>query len=80
MKTITLFSRDRCHLCDDALAALDRVRADEPFALAVVDLDLEATPEQRSAYDHEVPVLELDGRKIMKYTVDEGRLMQLLRA
>lgn len=78
MKRLTLFTRERCHLCDDALAALERVRAQTPFELAVVDLDREAGPEKRALYDWEVPVVEMDGRKIMKYRVDEQRLLRLL--
>jgi hypothetical protein len=76
---LTLFSRERCHLCDEALEALERVRVLEPFGLAIVDLDREAPPELRAAYHEEVPVLELEGRKIMKYRIDEARLLRLLR-
>ena len=75
---ITLFTRKQCCLCDEAHAALDRVRAAHPFALTVVDLDTEASAEKRAAYDHEVPVVELDGRKIMKFRVDPDRLLRLL--
>ena len=80
MKSLTLFTRDGCHLCDDALAALERVQQALPFHLEIVDLDREAPPEKRSLYDWEVPVVELEGRKIMKYTVDEARLERLLKA
>jgi len=45
----------------------------------VVVLDRAAPPEKRAAYDWEVPVVELDGRKIAKYTVDPARLLRLLR-
>jgi glutaredoxin len=78
--TITLFTRVQCSLCDKAKAALDAVRARHPFDLVVVDLDVEATPEKHAAYDQEVPVVELDGRKIMKFRVDEARLARLLVA
>ena len=77
-RTITLFTRTRCSLCDKAKDALARVRAAHPFDLAIIDLDREATAEQKAAYDLEVPVIELDGRKIMKFRVDEGRLRRLL--
>jgi glutaredoxin len=80
MKTLTLFTRDGCHLCDEALEALERVRQTLPFSLEVVDLDREAPPAKRSMYDWEIPVIELDGRKIMKYRVDEARLVRLLTA
>jgi len=75
-----MFTRKQCSLCVKAHDALERVRAVHPFALDVVDLDAEATPEQKAAYDIEVPVVELDGRKIMKYRVDEARLLRLLGA
>jgi glutaredoxin len=76
--TVTLFTRKDCCLCDDAHAALERVRAGHPFDLSIVDLDTEATAEKKAAYDVEVPVVELEGRKIMKYRVDEARLVRLL--
>lgn len=79
MKTVTFYTRQGCHLCDDALAAVEAARAEAPFTLVVVDLDREAPPEKRAAYDWEVPVVELDGRKIAKYTLDAARLVRLVR-
>jgi glutaredoxin len=80
MSTITFFTRERCGLCHEALEALARVRERAPFELVVVDLDREAPPDKRAAYDHEVPVVELDGKKVMKFRVDEARLVRLLAA
>ncbi len=79
MKTVTFYTRVDCHLCHDALAVVERVRAVEPFELVVLDLDREAPPEKRAAYDWVVPVVELEGRKIAKYSVDADRLLRLLR-
>jgi len=78
MKRVDLFTRDGCHLCDEALAVLEEVRHEQTFELVVIDLDREAPPDKRAAYDWEVPVVELDGRKIMKYRVDRARLTRLL--
>lgn len=80
MKRITLYTRESCHLCDEALTALERIQQAQPFALDVVDLDREAPPDKRAAYDWEIPVIELAGRKVMKYRVDEARLRRLLSA
>lgn len=77
---MTFYTRVDCHLCDDALAVIERVRKQESFELELLDLDRDAPPDKRAAYDWEVPVVELDGRKIMKYTVDETRLLRLLRS
>jgi glutaredoxin len=79
VKTVTFYTREGCHLCDEALAAVESARAEEPFELRVVDLDREAPAEKRAAYDWEVPVVELDGKKIAKYTVDAPRLVRLVR-
>jgi glutaredoxin len=78
MKQITLYTRERCHLCHVAHDVLERVRARIPFDLSVIDLDREASPEVKEQYNIEVPVVELDGRKIMKYRIDEARLERLL--
>ncbi|MFO0592106.1 MAG: glutaredoxin family protein [Polyangiaceae bacterium] len=79
MKTITFYTRVDCHLCHEALAVVERARSEEPFDLVVLDLDREAPPEKRAAYDWEVPVVELDGRKIAKGRVDKERLLRRLR-
>lgn len=78
MAEITFYTRKDCHLCSEALSAIARVRHDHAFELRIVDLDVEAPADKRAAYDWEVPVIELDGRKIMKYRVDEQRLARLL--
>jgi glutaredoxin len=78
MKRVTLYTRVDCHLCEVAHEALERVRASQPFDLQVIDLDREAPADKLSAYTAEVPVVELEGRKVMKYEVDEARLSRLL--
>jgi glutaredoxin len=80
LKTITLYTRERCSLCDKARAAIERVRALRAFELVVIDLDRDASLDKKAAYDLEVPVIELDGRKVMKYRIDESRLARLLDA
>ena len=39
VRTVTLYGRPGCHLCDDARAALHRVRAAHPFRLEEVDIE-----------------------------------------
>lgn len=80
MRRLTFYTRRDCHLCDVAWEALRRMQQSLGFALDKVDLDREASEDKRRAYDWEVPVVELDGRKIMKYEVDEARLVRLLQA
>ncbi len=76
MVTVTLYTRVGCHLCDDAKAVLDEVRATLPFALDVVDIDRD--PALRALYTTEVPVIAVDGRKAFKYRLTAGELVDRL--
>ena len=71
----TLFQRDDCHLCDEALAALARLRAPD-FESVFIDGDaaLEA------AYGARVPVLHdtLSGREL-DWPFDEHSLRGFFR-
>jgi glutaredoxin len=78
MKTVTLFTRKACSLCHKMADVIDRARVKRTFGLVVIDLDTEASAEKRAAYDWEVPVLEIDGRKVAKYRIDEERLLRLV--
>ena len=69
---ITLYSRPGCHLCDDALAVLERIRADTPFALETVDI--EGDDARVRAYLERIPVVALDGVEVYDYHVDEADL------
>ena len=70
--TVTLYGRPGCHLCDDALAALERVRADAPFALRTVNIEDDDT--LLRAYLERIPVVALDGEEVYDYHVDEADL------
>lgn len=76
--TLTFYTREGCHLCDEALAVVERIRREVPFDLVTLDLDRDADEAKRRAYDWEVPVIELDGRKIAKLRIDEAHLRRRL--
>ena len=78
MRQVTLYTRDGCHLCEEARKALDGARAREPFDLQIVDIDSDV--ELRRLYDYEVPVIAIDGVKAFKYRVSEAELLKKLRA
>jgi glutathione S-transferase len=69
---VTLYGKAGCHLCDDARAAVERVRAGHPFELREVDVSLD--PELHRAYGERIPVLELDGEELFEFHVDEPEL------
>ena len=69
---VTLYGKPGCHLCEDARAAVERVRSDHPFELSEVDVSLD--PELHRAYGERIPVLELDGEELFEFFVDEAEL------
>jgi glutaredoxin len=78
VKTLTLYTRVGCHLCDVMKERLDAIGQTHPFALELVDIDKDAALKQ--LYDHEVPVLLVDGAKVAKYRLDEPMLLRRLEA
>lgn len=76
MKTVTLYTREGCHLCEQALASLERLRGRMAFELAVRDID--AAPELQRAYFERIPVIALDGEEICEYVLDEQELIERL--
>lgn len=76
-RSVVVYSRQDCCLCDEALREIEAARASIPFALRVVDVDQD--PELVARYGHEVPVIEIDGRKAFKYRVTSRELVRRLR-
>ena len=72
MKTVTLYTRPGCHLCDDARAALERLRAQVEFELH--EVDIETDDKLHAAYLERIPVICLDGEHVSDYFVDEPTL------
>jgi glutaredoxin len=73
---LTLYGKPGCHLCDDALAVLERVRAERPFALERVDITLDPALNRR--YGERIPVVELDGEELFELGVDTDALRRRL--
>jgi glutaredoxin len=73
---VTVYGRPGCHLCDDAVSVLERIRADAPFELRSVDIDQD--PELLRAYLERIPVVALDGVELYDFEVDEADLRSRL--
>ena len=77
VSTVTLYTRPGCHLCDDARAAIERVRERTPFSL--VEIDIESDDALHRAYLERIPVVELDGEELFEHFVDEATLAARIR-
>jgi glutaredoxin len=77
VREVTLYGRPDCHLCDEARAALERVRAGDAFALA--EVDIESDDALFARYLERIPVIALDGEELFEFFVDEDELRRRLR-
>jgi glutaredoxin len=73
---VTLYGKPGCHLCEEARAAVERVRARRPFELREVDVSLDPVLNRR--YGERIPVLALDGEELFELVIDEAALGERL--
>ena len=78
MPTLILYTKPDCSLCDDAQAALERVRTRMPFDLEVLDISTDRGLAER--YGERIPVVLVDGEETWEYVVDERELERRLGA
>jgi hypothetical protein len=76
MRTVLLYGREGCCLCDDARAVLERVRARHAFVLEERDIDGDAV--LLRAYLERIPVVTIDGVETFELFVDEAELERRL--
>ena len=76
MTTVTVYSRQGCHLCDDAENVLESLREELNFEIDVIDIDID--PELIKLYSDQVPVIHIDGIHHDFYKVDPTRFRSSL--
>jgi glutaredoxin len=76
MRTVTLYGRPGCHLCDDARAVLERVRVTHPFRLQEVDIESDDALFKR--YLERIPVVAVDGEERFELFVEDEALRRTL--
>ncbi len=76
MRTVTLYTRAGCCLCDEARERLERLRARRWFDLEDVDITSDDALHRR--FLERIPVIALDGEEIYDFEVDEEDLVRRL--
>ena len=76
MRTVTLYGRPGCHLCDDARAVIERVRATHPFTLR--EIDIESDDALLKRYLERIPVVAVDGEERFELFVEDEALKRTL--
>ncbi|MFL5827893.1 MAG: glutaredoxin family protein [Thermoleophilaceae bacterium] len=74
MRSVTLYGKPGCCLCDDARKVVLAVRESRPFALEEVDVTLD--PAMHREYGERIPVVAVDGEELFEYHVDADALAE----
>ncbi len=77
MTTIELYSKEGCHLCDEAKAVLEKIRKEIPFALR--EIKLVPGGEYHEEYKELVPVIHINRVFAFKHRVTESMVETRLR-
>lgn len=75
---VTLYTRQGCHLCDDALAMLQQFQKTYPHSLSLIDID--SAPELIALYGDKVPVIAVGSRPRLWGRINKVLLERLLHA
>jgi hypothetical protein len=73
---VVLYGKAGCHLCEEARAEIEAVRARRPFELTEVDVSLD--PVLHARYGERIPVVVVDGAEAFEFHVDGPELERLL--
>ena len=71
-RSVLLYSRPGCHLCDDARRAL------EAAAIGYEEVDITADAALEAEYRVLIPVVEVGGRQVFEAGMDPGELPGLV--
>lgn len=67
---VTVYTREECHLCEEAIATVRDVAADVDTEVAVRLVDVDEDPDLRERYGERVPYVCIDGTPAFKFEVD----------
>ena len=73
---VDFYTREGCHLCEDALEILREFQQEFDFEIDLIDIS--RSPDLTRLYGNDIPVATLDGRKILKHRADEKLLRRVL--
>jgi glutaredoxin len=75
-RTVIVYSRKGCHLCEVVKESLVKLSRRGGFIWQEIDVDNDV--ELRRQFNDEVPVVFIDGRKAFKYRMDEQEFLRKL--
>jgi glutaredoxin len=77
-RDVTLYTRDGCHLCDSAKAAMAPILKEYEARLREVDID--GDPVLRQRYNDDVPVIFVGSHEAARHRLDAAAFRQALQS
>ena len=76
LKTVTLYTKGGCHLCEAVEQVIARVRREFSFRFVSVDIEADSTVFEK--FKPDVPVVEVEGREVARHRMTEQMLRKSL--
>ena len=77
--SVTVYSREHCHLCEEAIETLEAAATDIGVSVAITEVDVDEDPDLREQYGDRVPYVLVDDRPAFKFRVDPDEARRQLR-
>lgn len=74
---LTLYRRDNCSLCEEALVMLEWLQEEYPFELEQIDITCD--PKLEEKYLFEIPVVLHEGRIISQGRYDDEKVEEFVK-
>ena len=78
MRSVILYTRPGCCLCDEVRQVLLELRSGHPDAFALQEQDIESSDELLRLYLERIPVITIDGVEAFELFVSQPELEQRL--
>lgn len=76
---VTVYTREDCHLCDEAIETIRQVAADVGVTVEIDEVDVDGDEGLKTEYGDRVPYVLVGGEPAYKYRVDTFDLRRRLR-
>jgi glutaredoxin len=76
VRSVVLYARPGCHLCDEAREVILAVRERRPFSFA--EIDIESDDDLLREYGIRIPVVTVDGEERFEIAVDRDAFAGLV--
>ncbi|HEY2325347.1 MAG TPA: glutaredoxin family protein [Thermoanaerobaculia bacterium] len=77
---VTLYTREGCHLCDKAKAAIRDAEALFRLEIDLHEVDVDDDDELYARFTNDVPVIYVGGNEAFRHRVDPRELAEAVRA